>query len=638
MNKPLQYKVRPTVIIDIPLQEGVAVLHPEQVVVRVGRTTFDIGSFCFATREASPIGGKKKAVRGVVVESLLPYRPGEILKIILYLSSLLTDKGLRNDTIITVFKYFGAYLNWADRNGYFGCLTNNSELRNILEAWFRECEEQFKKGKWVGSHAWANQSGIAILLSAITGRPELQKGLRFLKFRSGNAGTDPAPEGDFALVLAINEALFTGLSDLVLGNRPYPFKLPMPKLPGWQDDFLWLFPTHRWYLPPHLQGEARVTLPSPLWSFDFINGRVANFGDIRQYYQMPCHARLSIRHAEEAIRKANTDERNVYRRQAAITAHDSFLLLFMAHTGLNEAVIRELRWEGEILFDAKQQGFREIKWRAGGKMVSALVRTKFLPLLRKFLELRNYLLKDADCDRLFISVSKTLRKPDQIMKGILGKHYGRTARIYQDVPNISARRLRATMHEWYYRNVDPILTARITGHTQETIDKHYQAGTVGAHREEVTTFLDKVANRAHALKRILPAGEHVSGATKGPLGECEKQKGPSPIMDGVPITPTCKEAEGCLFCKRHVVKADEEDVRKLASCAYVIEQTIYFPGAETHFRPTLALIDEYLDDIKSILGAPDMVDSVTADVYQNGNLDPYWAGKLALLDSIGILL
>ena len=561
MNKPLQYKGRQTVIIDLPLQDDVAILHPEKVVVRVGRAAFDIGSFCFASRDFSRIGGRKVATRGVVTTSLLPNRPAEILSVIRHLSSLLADKGLRPETVKTVFKYFSAYLHWADGNGYFGCLTDGPDLRRILEAWFRECEEQFKRGAWVGTHAWANQSGIAILLSSITNQPDLQKGLRFLKFRSSNAGTDPASEGDFALVLAINEALFAGLSDLVLENRPYPYRLSMPKLPGWQQDFLWLFPTHRWHLPPHLQGDERAKLPSPLWAFDFINGRVADFDDIRQHYRMPCLVRLSIRQAEEALKKANNDARNVYRKQAAITAHDSFLLLFMAHTGLNEAVIRELRWDSEILPEAKQQGFREIKWRASGKVVSALIRTRFLPLLRRFLELRSYLLKDADCDWLFISVSKSLRKPDQVIKGVLGKHYARTARIYPDIPNISGRKLRATMHEWFHRNVDPVLTARVTGHSQETIEKHYHAGTVGAHREEVTVFLDKVADRAQALKRILPAGEHIVGATKGPLGECEKHKGPAPLVDDSPITPTCKEAEGCLFCKRHAVKADEEDVR-----------------------------------------------------------------------------
>ncbi|MEW7974784.1 MAG: hypothetical protein AB2821_15010 [Candidatus Thiodiazotropha endolucinida] len=615
-------------------------MNPEQIILRVDSASFDIGSFCYATRNFSHIGGRNKSQREVALESLLPHRPSEVLKVIHYLSSLIVDKGLRNDTVTTVFKFFTAYMNWADDNGYFGCLTDDDNLRAILEAWFDECEDRFKRGVWGGSHTWANQSGMAILLSNISTQRDLKKGLRFVKFRSSNTGTDPAPEGDFALALAINEALFTGLSNLVLDNHPYPFKLAMPKLPDWRKNYLWLFPTHRWYLPPHFQGQARSELPNPLWSFDFINGRIAEFDEIQQHYQMPCLARNSICKAEQAIERANIDDRNAYRRQAAITAHDSFLFLFMAHTGLNEAVIRELRWEGEILAEAKQQGFRELKWRASGKVVSALVRAKFLPMLRRFLELRSYLLRDVDtdCDWLFISITKSLLDPSQIRKGMLQKHYARLARIYPKVPNISGRKLRATMHEWYHRNVDPTLTARITGHTQETIDKHYQAGTVGAHREEVSSFLDKVADRAHTLKRILPVGEHLDSSLKGPLGECEKQKGPSPIANDSPIKPNCKEVEGCLFCKRHAVKADEEDVRKLASCAYVIEQTFYFPGSENHFRPTLTLIDEYLADIKDLLGSSNMVDNVTSDVYKNGNLDSYWAEKLALLDSIGIVV
>ena len=638
MNRPLHYEERSTVILNLPLQDGITVMHPEQVVLRLDRSSFDIGSFCYAIRDFSPVGGRKKAKRGVSLETLLPHRPSEVLNVIHYLSSLITDKGLRNATVTSVFKYFTAYMNWADSKGHFSCLTNDENLRIILESWLQECEEQFKKGVWCGSHAWANQSGIAIMLSSTTGQHDLQTGLRFLKFRSSNTGTEPATEGDFAMVLALNEAIFTGLSDLVLKNCPYPYKLRMPKLPGWNNDFLWLFPTHRWYLPPHLQGEARGKLSRPLWSFDFINGRVANFDEIKQHYRMPCLAHNSIRKAELAITRANADERNTYRHQAAITAHDSFLILFMAHTGLNMAVIREIRWNGEIMTNAKQQGFREIKWRAGGKTVSALVRPRFLPLLRKFLELRNYLLRGTTTDWLFISTTKTLHNSSPILKGILGKHYARISRIYPDIPNISGRKLRATMHEWYYRNVDPTLTARITGHTQETIDRHYRAGTTGAHREEVSTFLDKIVDHAQSLKRILPAGEHLSGALNGPLGECEKQKGPSPVSDDVPVMPTCKEAVGCLFCKRHAVKADEEDVRKLASCAYVIEQSLHIPGAETHFKPTLVLIDDYLSEIKSILGSPDIVDSVTNDVYQNGNLYHYWARKLALLDRIGVVL
>ncbi len=637
MNKSPQYADRPTTILKLPLKDGYAVLHPEQVILRVNRATFDIGAYCYALRDPS-YPGRRGARRKICLESFLPYRSEPIRQVIYYISSLLTDKGLRNETVTTVFKYFAAYLNWADSNKHINCLGNDAQTRSTLEAWLMECEERFKKGVWSGPHAWANQSSISILLSSITGLSDLQKGLRFLKYRSSNTGTDPAPVGDFALVLAMNESLFTGLSDLVIENLLYPFKLDMPKLPGWQDTFLWVFPTHRWYLPPHLQGAARSQLPRPLWSFDYINGCISSFEKIKHHFKMPCLALLSIRQAQKAIETANADPRNVYRRQAARAAHDAFLLLFIAHTGLNEAVVRDICWNKEIAAEAKQQGFREVKWRAGGKTVSALVRTRFLPLLKRFLELRKYILNGEDCDWLFIGGDKTLRKHGQISRGVLGKHYRLTARIHPTLPAIGGRKLRATMHEWYHRNVDPSLTAKITGHTQETIDKHYQAGTVGAHREEISTFLNKIADRAQTAKRILPAGERIPGATKGPLGECEKQGEPTPIGDDSPIAPNCKVTEGCLFCKRHAVKADEEDIRKLASCAYVIEQTFYFSGAENHFQATLSLIDEYLSNIKAVIGFSDMVDRVTTDVYQHGNLDPYWARKLALLDSIGVIL
>lgn len=638
VNNLPAYSSRHISIVQLPLAEGVTFAHPEQIVLRVGRTTFDIGSFCYAHREMAPRRSRIAVQRGVVLESLLPSRTDATRRVIEYLSSLLTDKGLRTETVITFFKYFSAYMNWADSNGYPNSLGTDASTRQTLEAWLRECEEQFKKGAWAGTHAWANQSAIANLLSSISGQSDFQKGLRFIKFRPTNAGTDPAPEGDFAVVLAINEALFTGLSDLIVGNRPYPFKLDMPKLPGWADHHLWLFPTHRWYLAPHLQEDERKNLQRPMWAYDYKNGRISSFDEIKQHFEMPCLARLSIRQANKAIIRGNYDQRNTYRRQAAIAAHDSFLLLFMAHTGLNEAVVRELRWEGEITSEAKQQGFREVKWRASGKTVSALIRTRFLPLLKTFIELRKYILNGESNDWLFIGGDRRNGRLGQVAKGALERQHRLTASMYPPIPRIGGRKLRATMHEWYNRNVDPVLTARITGHTQETIDRHYQAGTVGAHREEVSDFLDKVADRAKNMRRVVPPSECLPGTAKSPLGVCDRSGSPAPLSQDSPVTPTCKEAEGCLFCERHAVKADEEDVRKLASCAYVIEQTFHLPGAEAHFQPTLTLIDEYLADIKAALGSSNMVDRITSEVYEYGNLDPYWAGKLTLLDSIGVVI
>lgn len=121
MNRPQVYNDRPIIVLQLPLDDGVAVKRPEQVVLRVGRATFDIGAFCYADRELAVRGGNRIAQRGVVLKSLLPHRPDQIRKVIDYISSLLTDRGLRIETVTTFFKYFTAYMNWADSNGYFNC-------------------------------------------------------------------------------------------------------------------------------------------------------------------------------------------------------------------------------------------------------------------------------------------------------------------------------------------------------------------------------------------------------------------------------------------------------------------------------------------------------------------------------------
>lgn len=107
----------------------------------------------------------------------------------------------------------------------------------------------------------------------------------------------------------------------------------------------------------------------------------------------------------------------------------------------------------------------------------------------------------------------------------------------------------------------------------------------------------------------------------------------------MPVQPDCKTQEGCLFCDKHRVHADEKDTRKLSSCAFVVQQVIYVPGAEVYFQPVLGRIESLLDEIKTRDEANiEMVDRVVKQVHEEGDLDPYWAAKLALLESMEFIL
>ena len=93
----------------------------------------------------------------------------------------------------------------------------------------------------------------------------------------------------------------------------------------------------------------------------------------------------------------------------------------------------------------------------------------------------------------------------------------------------------------------------------------------------------------------------------------------------------------CLFCKRRVLVACEEDARKVASAAFVMEQVILGPLHEAALRPLIAKCDEDLEKIANFRNCRAMVVQVRKDVFENGNLTPFFADKYQLFLELGVI-
>lgn len=649
---PAQFSARPYMVVDMPMQPGFHVLHPEQAVLRFGNQSEDIGALCYAHRSPAPRRGTATlpGCRHVALASLRPERAEPICRVIEYLSALATSDGKGIRTLTDHARTFKHFMDWADANGHPYCLQGGEPTLAAFRAYASGVEEKFRRHEFENHHAAKLQRWVRQCLESVTGQPDLGRGVRFIPLKNrSEPGTDPVPEYDFAHTLGLCSALFHGLSPLALEAAPYPYRMPMPKSLGWSDAYLWVFPVTRWCLPPHLQGDARARLDNPYWHIDYPRGQLANPEEIWRYFAYESQrgqpksnglrgAIRTLKNCAAGIEKANGDARNFHRLKAASNAHNAFLLLFMAQTGLNFAVVRNLEWHGDIIPGATQQGFREIKWRAGGKEVSAIVRTQFMPHLKRFVRLRDYLLGGQEYGYLFLSLGSGLNQPPhQINEGIFRCFHDLLRNIDPRLRKIGPRKLRATTHDWFNRHVDPALAARIHGHALETAERAYQAGSPVTHREELGSFLEKVSATAAQLNRVVPKDRDFPGGKAGPLGTCSEPNAPLGVDGALPIAPDCTSQDGCLFCKKHHIKADEEDARKLASCAYVIQQTTYLPGIEAHFRPVLDVIDALMAEIRAAQGEAGMVDRIIEDVFSNGNLDPYWAGKLSLLDNLEIL-
>lgn len=646
MNELLKraYVQRPTVIVELPLVKGSRIPNADTVIIKIDNRFQDIGAFCYASRDNKR--REKGQPREVVMDSFLKHRPRQILQLLKVLSRLLKDGGVRTHTACAHIAQFKLFIDWSDAKGRYDCLSGGDATRQDFLAWTENVLERYRRQE-IGSGAYNKAiRSVSELLEAITGLEHLARGICSVKCDVILNGTEPLAQHDFADAVALNNALFDGLCDLVLDKRSFPYKLQLPVTLGWAENHLWLFPTNLWYLPPHLWGGEREKRTYACWAYDYAKGCLSDARDIAHrysYWRFPSEqvaiARKLIARAQARIDESNADMRDFMRIHLGRVAHDAFLFLFFCNTGANGSVVREIETTGEIDSKTSNQKFRSIKFRAMGKVVTIVVPASFMPSLRRFMVLRQFLLGTKSCPFLFFSTGSQYGKgaPAQISHDLACSLNGRLlCRIDPMLPRMGPRKLRASVAEWYQRHHDASISAKILQNTEQATRKHYDAGSAIDHREELSQFLNAVSESAKRQRVVSSkAAEGWPSLEEG--GRCDSFGSPVALADGVPVTPNCKDSQGCLFCAHRVLVACEEDVRKVASAAFVMEQVILGPQHENALRPLIIKCDEDIENIAA-RGDRAMVTKVCNDVYENGNLTSFFSDKYRLFLELGIIV
>ncbi len=637
---PIVFSERPVVILDLPLAANTRLLNPDQVMLKIDNDVHDVGAFCYTLR-SNEIRQHGKS-RHVVLSSFRKERGKQIRQVIRVFSSFLTDAGKRPATVGNHLNGFKKFMDWADANGCPDCLAGGDATRSAYRLYAQDVEDQVRRHKFESAHAFFLQTNVLTVLEAMTGIADLDKGIRLIR-NTGQikGGTEPTSDLDFAHALALNESLFKGLCALVLDNQPFPFKLTMPKSLGWEHDFLWLFPTSRWFLPPHLWGEARAQLTFPYWNYNYEQGRAATFEEvlskcgIAKNKNRKSATRHILKETAKNLERANSDPHDYFRRMLAMIAHNAFYFLFLANTGGNASPIADIETNGILDETTANPGYRTTKWRAGGKEIKLIIPVAFVPTLRRFMDLRRYLLIKNAFPYMFLSFGSGKQDaPRKISNSILNSHSKLISRIDPQLPAIGTRKLRATVSEYYRRKYDAAIEAAVLQHTESTAAKSYNAGTASRQQVELTLLMEAIAQKAQ--QKVVKDGTVINGARKlEDGGVCPSFGQPESMSINVPVIPNCKT--GCLFCTQRVLIAGEEDTRKLASAAFLMEQLIIGQMSEAEFRPQITKCDDDLAKIQAFEGCEDMVDRIKRDVYENGNLTPYFADKYQLFLTLGIL-
>lgn len=629
---------RPTVVYDLPLQKDTVITRPESAIVRFSHgLTVDLGALCYLRREYTIKRGqmmrKKGKGRMVDLNSLNVERTVHVHALIVHLSDNLMHSGRRTETVRADTTRFVVFMSWADQQGYYHLLNNVEAARTAVRAYANHIRERVTTNAISINSGARQQSAVFGLLGEFLDVDNLTRGINLLRIsRAAKVVTVPPDEDAQAKVLGLCESLFEGLTSLVLDGKSYPYALALPKYLNYPANTLWLFPTTSWFMSPHMQVNRKS-----FRGYNYSAGRPATMDELRAMKDFAADddkiRKQVIKSAERQFATANSNLRHAQRLNVGMHAVNVFIMQFLAQTGMNWAQVINLPWADDYEVGATHQIFRTIKWRANNREVSFELPAAFMPKFKRYLELRKYLLDGRPCNWLFFRLGlKGLGEPAQIKTGP-ATTYMTLQRIDPELPAVMPRQWRAAKSDWLIRNTDPSTAALVLQNSEKTVLASYAAGSEMSHVEEMSDFLDKVS------ETVVEKGLVIEGGVIRAVGVCTAYGAPNKTAGQNSVQADCKGPEGCLFCDKFKVHADEIDTRKLISCRYCLRQTAPLAGSEERFRTLLGPILNRIDVILNEVSRRDesLVFKVTKEVEEDGELDTYWAHKLEMLLDLGLV-
>ncbi|ANB77358.1 hypothetical protein AYM40_35370 [Paraburkholderia phytofirmans OLGA172] len=632
----MNYARRNIEILQLPLIADGFVEHPERAILQFKKgETIDFGAFCYSsvTEVASAQRGlnRPRSERLVDASTFRPERVAPMRAAIIFFSREISHSAYSPLTVALAARTFVRFLFWANESGFSDVLTNRPTLRLGFRSFVSHLWEEVAAQRMTEKTAGVRVSTLREVLAQLYDIDDIHHGVRLPRSRKRAAQpTVPPSEEDQGKMLALCQALFDGLTSLCLDFKPYPYPLAVPRSLGAADDSMWIFPSRKWCMPPH-QLAVRESLTLGYWAFDYGTGTIAEPAEIAHYYSQDYPsdrlnaAAIAVSHAHAAINDANVNERSAYRVAAALRAHQAFVVMFLSRTNMNWAQVRELPWGADYEVGAERQGFRAVKARAGGKVVTFEIQTVFLPELRKFLKLREYLLNGSEYEYLFMICDGQTGKFEPLQAKTQDHIAASLRRIDPNVPNIKSRKWRAGGGDWMLRRgVDTETASVILQNTESTVRNSYAEGSPIVQMEELGAFFDSIQTA------VIAKGCEVQNGVARPVGLCSDFGAPTQSEQAA-VVPDCLSNEGCFFCNKFRVHADEDDTRKLVSCRYVIQRTATTHDEEQFssiFSPIFKRIEDLLAEIDRL--SPGLVGAVTLEV-ENGELDAYWARKLEML-------
>ncbi|TDA63328.1 hypothetical protein E0765_07700 [Sulfuricurvum sp. IAE1] len=330
-----------------------------------------------------------------------------------------------------------------------------------------------------------------------------------------------------------------------------------------------------------------------------------------------------------AILKANSDYSHNTRLSLGVLAMQAYFMVMMDITGLNDVTLATMPWSDENDLFEEDNGdsvkLRNIKHRAGGKVVEFSIQRKFKPSFITFLKLRRYVLDGNSCDTLyFTGTGKNIKLTGSYQNGGFGvRAYKEFQRYYPDLNYFGSRKLRRFKKQWIMKETNgrTYLAAKLLQHTESISQSNYPAQPKGESQKMMANYFDY----QHSLTMEVDDSEMISS------GACKNHKQPEAQVEKAPIKPDCNKKMTCLFCKHYRLMPIKQEIHKVLSMKYVIKEfSKLHAWSQVHFD---TVTEPILDRIELLLEALKIKYPETSGIIEDlrkevdkQNLTSYWQG------------
>lgn len=575
--------------------------------------SFDIGAMCYQRRDTAA----RSVIKNVDLSSLRPERVTAMRAWVVHKLTLFYT-GQSAYTISQNASELNGLFSWADTKEFYDFLETPEKYHAALQWYTQELNTQLNSQK---SNFTANRLQSEALRSGPVFFPNTKINFRDdLPLISNNASnqspTEPPLKQEIEAYLTPCQYLFDGLTDFLLDFKKFPAQIPF------MTEYLWLLPGEI----PLMSAELLAATSSPRLSirWDYEKGRVRTLEEAIQFSSnQPYHARYFLDEAHAVIKAANEDNRHEKRMQLAKLAHDAFIPLFVANSGMNEQPLRDLPFDASYeKFDSGEKGFEGIKLRAGGREVSFSIKKTFTKQFDKFIRLREFICQGFENDYLFVGM--TVYEPKvggKLRKSEIQKLNSRINNLLiLNFQGLSYQKLRKYKSNFLLSQGHTVqVVSALMQTSQATVLKSY------AKANETTAIAEITA----MIKRLVELLDDYSGEEM-PAGDCANTEGRSDAIPPPPdYEPNCKNFEGCIFCSQFRTHANEQSIRKLLSMRFVIMEYLSSCVDKDHFDRVHGAAVEQIDRIIAELleKRPDMakvIDQVNTEINDEFKLSDYW--------------